>query len=339
MEWNSGFSALYELRTVDPVSFLDSGSLDFTAGTIDRTGTGLIESADLTMTENPGECIVRVYLRARQTADGNRIPLFTGITSAPEKRLDGKRISYNVECYSVLKPVDDILVERGYFAPAGAEAAAIVADLLGVGPAPVVVESGSPCLVESIVAEDTMSRLDVAWLILDAIGWRIRIDGNGTVYVCSAAREPSALFDAMENDVLEMSVTDKQDWFSVPNCIRVLSGDSYSEFIDDDPDSAVSTVARKRTRGGNGEIWMSDSASTLGDNESLAEYALRILRDAQSPARSVSYARRYRPDVLVTDLVSLHLPGVGIDGTFKITSQRVELGFGCRTSEEVTQVG
>ena len=184
-----------------------------------------------------------------------------------------------------------------------------------------------------------MSRLDMAWLILDAVGWRIRIDGSGTVHICSAASEASAMFDALGNDVIENAVTDSQDWYSVPNCIRVTSGDTYAEFIDDDPDSDVSTIARKETRGGTGEIWMTESASALGDNESLAEYAIRILRQAQEPARSVSYSRRYQPDVLVTDLVIIHLPGIGIDGTFKVTSQRIDLGYGCRTSEEVTQVG
>ena len=65
MDWRGGFSAQYELKRVDPVSFNDMGSLDFISGTIDKTDTGLMESADLQMTENPGECWVRVYLKAR----------------------------------------------------------------------------------------------------------------------------------------------------------------------------------------------------------------------------------------------------------------------------------
>lgn len=339
MEWSSGFSALYELTKVDPVSFKDAGSLDFTAGTIDRTNTGLMESAELTMTENPGECWVRVYLKAKQESNGERIALFTGLTSAPERRLDGTRESFNVECYSVLQPAADVLVDIGYYAPAGADAAQLVAGLLDVGPAPVVVEGESPSLTEAIVAEDDMSRLDVAWLILDAIGWRLRIDGDGTVRICAAASEAAAVFDALENDIIELPITDSQDWFSVPNCIRVTSGSSYAEFKDDDPDSSVSTAARRTSRGGTGEIWMTKKASALGDNESLSEYSLRMLREAQAPARSLSYARRYRPDVLATDLVTLHLPGIGIDGTFRVESQKVELKYGCRTSEEVVAVG
>lgn len=338
MDWNKGFSAQYDLMKVDPVSFLDIGFLKFTAGTIDSKKDGMMQSADLTMTEDPGECWVRVYLKARQTTGGARVALFTGLTSAPERKMDGVRPTYNVECYSVLKPVDDVLVPRGYYAPAGADAAALVAELLSVGPAPVEVDPDGPSLVEAIVAEDDMSHLDVAWLILDAIGWRMVIDGSGTVRICPPATESSATFDTRNNDVIELALTDEQDWFSVPNCIRVVSGQQYVEYKDSDPNSRVSTVSRKANRGGTGEIWMSDSASSIGSNESLAEYAMRTLRSQQSPARTVGYSRRFNPAVMIGDLVTLGLSSAGISGTFRVTSQKIDLGYGCRTTEEVVAV-
>lgn len=338
MNWNNGFSAQYDIMKVDPVSFLDTGSLKFTAGTIDTTDTGLMQSADLTMTENPGECWVRVYLKARQSDDGARVALFTGLTSVPERTLDGTRTTFNVECYSVLKPIDDVLVPRGYYAPAGADGPSLVYELLKIGPAPVVIDSDGPRLVESIVSEDDMSNLDVAWLILNAIGWRLRIDGDGTIHIRAAATEPSAVFDTQGNDVIELSMTDSQDWFTVPNCIRVVSGEQYVEYKDDDPQSNVSTIARKATRGGNGEIWINDTASSIGTNESIAEYAVRILREKQAPARSISYKRRYRPDIFTTDLITLNLASVDIEGTFRIKSQNITLGYGCQTSEEVVAV-
>ena len=338
MNWNDGFSALYELMKVDPVSWYDSGSFDLVSGSVRHMDSGLLESADLTMTENPEECWVRVYLKAKQESGGARTPIFTGLTSVPERTGDGTRITYRVECYSVLKPLEDILTPRGYYAPAGAEGAQLVRELLSVGAAPVVVDGESPALLEPIVSEDSTTRLGMAQMILDAIGWRLRISGDGTIHVCEAASEPVAVFDTMDNDIIENATTDSQDWFSVPNCIRVVSGERYVEYKDDDPDDPTSTVSRKAARGGNGEIWLSDSASGLGDKESLAEYAMRKLAESQSPARKVTYARRYRPDVLVSDLVTLHLPVIGIDGQFKITSQTIELSHGARTSEEVVMV-
>ena len=49
MDWNKGFAALYEIKKVDPVSFMDMGSFDFTAGSITRSDDTLVESAELTM--------------------------------------------------------------------------------------------------------------------------------------------------------------------------------------------------------------------------------------------------------------------------------------------------
>lgn len=338
MNWNDGFSALYELMKVDPVTWYESGSFDFVSGSVKHIDSGLLESADLSMTENPGECWVRVFLKARQDAGGARTPIFTGLTSVPERTGDGTRIMYRVECYSVLKPLEDILTPRGYYAPAGADGAQLVKDLLKVGAAPVEVEGESPALIEPIVSEDSTTRLDMAWMILDAIGWRLRITGDGVIHVCEKTDEPVALFDTFDNDVIENATTDSQDWFTVPNCIRVVSGDKYVEYKDEDPDDPTSTVSRKEARGGNGEIWVNETPSGLGDQESLAEYAMRKLAESQHPARKITYARRFRPDVLVGDIVTLHLPVINIDGQFKITSQTIELSHGARTSEEVVQV-
>ena len=229
MNWNKGFSALYEIRKVDPVSFLDMGSFDLTAGSITRSDDSLVESADLTMKEDPGECWIRIYLKAKQDGGGVRTALFTGLTSTPERSVDGDRVTYPVECYSVRKIADDTLVRRGYYAPAGIEGGRLAAELLSVGPAPVVIDENSPCLLEPVIAEDTDTNLSMAWKIVDAIGWRIRIAGDGTICICPQASDISATFDALVNDSIEPKISDCRDWYSIPNCFRVISGDSYAE--------------------------------------------------------------------------------------------------------------
>ena len=330
MNWNKGFSALYELRKVDPVSFLDMGSFDFTGGAITRSDDALIESADLTMKADPGECWIRIYLKAKQGEDGERVALFTGLTSTPERSVDGNRVTYPVECYSVLKPAEDTLLKRGYYAPAGIEGGRLAAELLSVGPAPVVCEEDSPCLLEPVIAEDTDTNLSMVWKIVDAIGWRIRITGDGTVHICPQAQEVGAVFDALENDSIEPKISDMQDFFNLPNCFRAISGDAYAEARDEE-----SIRRRKESRGGTGEIWEQDSAAAMNEGESLAQYAVRKLKEAQAPARSIKYDRRFRPDVTVRDLVRLHYPKQGIDGVFRVSEQKITLGHGCRTTEEV----
>ena len=183
MNWNEGLSALYELKTVDPVSWMDSGSLDFIEGSITKTDSELIESASLKMTEMIGESWVRVYLKAKQTGTGARVAVFTGLATTLNQNIDGWRSEYPVSCFSVLKPAKETLTPRGYYIPAGAPAAQIAAELLSVGPAPVTFEGNAPDLLESIVTEDSDTNLSVAWNVLNAIGWRIRILGDGHIHI------------------------------------------------------------------------------------------------------------------------------------------------------------
>lgn len=333
MDWNSGYSALYELRSVDPVSWMDSGFLDFTGGTINRKESGLIESADLKMTDRIREGWVRVYLLARQANSSARVPVFTGLAMTPQRDLDGTRESYSTECYSVLKPAEDTLTPRGYYVPAGASGAQVAAGLLGVCPAPVTYDENGPSLLEAIVTEDSDTNLSLAQKILESIGWRIRISGDGSIRICPAAKDPVTRYSAFDADAIEPKVTDSDDWYECPNCIRVVSGDKYVEVRDEESDLSVGV--RKASRGGTGEIWKQENVSSIGDGESLAEYALRKLKEAQSHAREIRYYRRFYPDLTVSDLVSLHYPGVGIDGNFRVTSQTLTLGYAVRTDEKV----
>ena len=334
MNWTTGFSARYYMELVDAASWRDIERYDITGGSIARSAGDLMEAADIDMTEIPGggDAWVRVYLDARQGDSGDRQALFTGLLSAPTATWDGVRKTYKTECYSVLKPPADVLLSRGWYAPAGTVGATLAAELLSVGAAPVSCDNGSPRLVTAVVAENGETHLSMARKILAAIDWRIRISGNGEIHVCPKAASPSATFDALENDIVELAVTDSRNWFSCPNVFRAISGDLMAIARDDDPNSPLSTVSRGR------EIWREEANCALSDNENIAAYALRRLAEEQAPVRTVSYARRYQPDVYIGDIVTLNHPAQGISGEFRITSQKIELGYGARTTEEAQEV-
>lgn len=336
MNWNTGFTALYELRRVDPISWRDVGSFELISGNISKSKGGLIESADFTMTENPGECWLRVYLKARQGASGERVALFTGLASAPQRSLNGNNITHKVECYSVLKPVDDVLLPRGYFAQAGAPAAQAAAELLSIGPAPVRYDSMSPSVGRAIVAEDKDSYLSMAQKIVDSIGWYIRINGNGEIEITPKPDWVAAIFDEHENDCIEVNITDKNDWYSAPNCLRITFGNDCIVVRDTNVSSSLSIPSRQSNRGGTGEIWKQESLSSLADTDTLQGYAERRLKELQAPARKISYSRRFHPDVGIGDKIRLHLPGHGIDDVFVVDSQKITLGYNAKVSEEVS---
>ena len=326
MNWIEGYSAQYYMTILDPATWRDLRTVDILGGTVTRTEDGLLESADVELTEYIGEQFVRIYLSADQNGDGGRAAVFTGLLQTPGVEWDGSRRTYHAECYSVLKPVDDILLPRGWYAETGKAATDILSDLLDVL-APVQVEKTAPALSQYIVAESKETRLSMAEKILNAIGWRLRITGEGVIEVLEAPAEPVARFDTRTNDIIELAVTDTQDLFNCPNVYRAVSKDQTVEIRDED-----AIAARGR------EIWAEDSKAVISTGESLAEYAERQLAKLQTPERTISYNRRFLPGITAGDLVELNLPDQEITGTFRVTKQSIELGYNATISEDVVQI-
>lgn len=334
MNWNRGFTARYFAKVVDAQSWRDIEEFDIISGSISNTESGLRTSADLTCKEynESIEQWIRVYLDARQDGSGELVPLFTGLSTSPEREIDGNLITIPLTCYSVLKPCQDVLLQRGWYAPAEISCDVILKSLLRVTPAPVVFDENIPSLNNAIIAEDGESNLSMIEKILNAINWRLKINGDGTINIMPKATDISASFDALDNDSIEPQVSTERDWFKCPNVFRAIEDDLSAVARDDSPDSPLSTVSRGR------EIWLEETNCDLGDNESIADYAIRRLKEEQSVAFSVEYTRRFNPDIQASDRIRLHYPLQNIDGEFEIISQDISLGFGCRTSEEVRKV-
>lgn len=363
MDWSKGYSARYQMTEVDPVTWRDIDTLRFTGGKIDRSADGLKESADIDMTDDPGEKWIRIYLDARQNGTAFRTAIFTGLTSTPKKEMEGRRNSYSVACYSVLKPCDDILMSRGWYAPAGSDGAKLIAKLLKVI-APVrysgqktiintidyitdengetlttetdqplgiitsAVTGGdivSPKLSTAIIAEDGETRLTMAQKIADAINWNIRITGMGEIDIEPYNTEIKAVFSP-DADMIEPKLSVENDWYSCPNVFRAIMDGMAAVARDDSADSRLSTISRGR------EIWQEETDCDLSGSETLSAYAIRRLKELQNPSKKVSYDRRYNPDVAIGSYVRLNYPQ--ISGTVKVTSQSVTLGYACTTAEE-----
>lgn len=333
MNWNNGFSATYYAYVLDRASWRELKRLQITGGSIKHDTDGLRESADVDCVgyREEKEQWIRIYLDARQNGATAHVPVFTGLASSPSREIDGVYETSTLQCYSVLKPAADVLLDRGYYVLRGSNGAEVVRSLLSVSPAPVVVTGSASTLQENIIAEDGETRLSLADKILAAINWRMSIDGDGTIRIGPRPLKATVVFDPLENDCIEPQISVERDWYECPNVFRATFGDLTAVARDDDPNSDLSTVTRGR------EIWAEESSAQIGSGESVAEYARRRLTELQSVALSASYDRRYRPDVAVGDLIRLHYPRQGLDGVFRVESQSIELGYGARTSEEVVQ--
>lgn len=333
MEWSSGYSATYYAYIIDPVSWRETTRLEITGGSINRTSAGLRDSADIECTGyQSAEQYIRVYLDVVQAGESVHEAIFTGLATSPSRDIDGNYERNTLACYSVLKAANDVLLRRGYYVPAGMNGALAITDLLSVIPAPVTAEGSAPGLQFAIIAEEGETRLSMADKVLDAIGWRMRITGDGTVVLAPKATEAAAQFDPLDHDVLEPSITVNYDWFDCPNVFRAVAEDLSAVARDDDPDSPLSTVSRGR------EVWAEETSCDLNTGESISEYAVRRLKELQTVRLTAGYSRRYDPGVLVGDLVRLRYPAQGLDGLYRVTSQSVSLSYGASTTEEVEAV-
>lgn len=330
MIWNKGYTSSCYVTTVDKDSWRDEERIEITSGSISRSTKDLRESAqvgcvDYDQTE---ERWVRIWMDTRQEGDSAHVAMFTGLATSPDRDINGRLITNDVVCYSVLKPAQDVLLRRGWYAPAGANGAELAAQLLSVTPAPKEVTENAPLLQSSIIAENGESHLSMALKLIDAINWRIRITGEGVIQILPKPIEAGVTYDCLDNDAVQPVLTTGYDWYSCPNVFRAISGGSSATAIDDDPDSVFSTVSRGR------EIWKEESSCKLNATETLQEYANRRLKELQRVVYSASYDRRFHPDLYVGDLVRLHYPEQDIDGSFTITSQSIDLAAGGKTAEK-----
>ena len=330
MNWDKGFEATYYAMIVDKNSWRDLERFEILGGEISRTGGELRESANIDcISYDRGEQWIRIWMDVRQNGAAEHVALFTGLATSPADDIDGSVTRNTLECYSVLKPAQDVLLPRGWYAASGTTGTVVINDLLkDVTPAPLEISEGAPRLKQNIIAEEGESNLSMTEKILTAINWRIRITGDGYIQVCPKASKPSLKCSVLEYDVVEPKLTKGYDWYGCPNVFRAISGDDSATAIDDSVYSPLSTVSRGR------EIWAEESSCELNDSETLYEYAERRLKESQKVSEKVSYDRRFYPGILVSDIITLHYPEKGIDGNFEISSQRVEIGYGAKTTEE-----
>lgn len=336
MDWTKGFSALYYMTIVDRDTWRDIERVDITGGSVSRTNSNLIESADIDCVRyDKGEQWIRLYLDAKQeVSETAHTPLFTGLATSPANSINGNLITNSLECYSVLKPADDVPVKKGYFVAQKSDVPYLIKnELLTDTPAPVVVDGEAPKLQKTLLAESGETKLSMATKLLTAINWRFRITGDGTIHICPKEQEVVASFDALEIDSVEPQINVEYDWYKCPNVfMAVIDGVTYTA-RDDNPNSVLSTINRGR------EIWEVEESPTLNTGETATQYVNRRLKELQTVIMKTSYNRRYYPNITVGDRVNLNYPAQGITGTFQITSNNFSLNYGATVSENANRVG
>lgn len=334
MNWIKGFEATYYMTIVDRDTWKDLERIEITEASVNVADSDLRQSAEVgCVNYDQGEQWIRLWLDARQSgSQPEHVAMFTGIATSPTRTINGVLRKDKLECYSVLKPAEEIPLQRGWYAPKGRDGTQIIKELLKVTPAPVIIDEGSSgILSQSIIAENNESHLTMVGKILKAINRRIWIEGDGTVHVSPKADSIVASFDPLENDAVQTTLDISNDLYKCPNVFQAFIGDA-SAIARDESDSPISIPSRRR------EVWKTEDNCDLNDGETLLQYAQRRLKEEQTVAVQVSYNRRFVPNVSVGDYIRLHYPEQGVDGMFVVKSQSFNLEYGAQVSETSEKV-
>lgn len=330
MDWNKGFTYKLYGRIVDPSSWADKEQFNIPEGTISKTDSEIRESANITVLDfNPvGEQWIRVYMDISQNDDSYHVPLFTGIATSPSFDVDGIVSRTKMECYSALKPLEDIVLPRGWYARAYRETDRILKELFESTPAPVEYAEDLPTLERHLVSEDNESCLSMLDKMVEALDLTVRISGDGRIRIARTDYEPQATFTPTDFDIIEPQLTIKNDWYECPNVVMAIDDELMAIARDDNEDSSLSVQNRGR------EIWYVEDGVDLGEDESLAEYARRTLQKKQMAVETLSYKRRFVPDLQIGDCVRIRYPQFA--GIYRIMTQRFDMDGS--VSEEVARL-
>lgn len=334
MDFTKGYKAAFYAVFLDAVTWSEQERFDIVSGSVSRTNNGLRSTAELVVREydQPIDRWIRIYMDADQEGDRAHVPLFTGIVSTPGSDHNGALTSIHLSAYSPLKAAEDIKLQLGWYAPAGASGVRVIQKLLKNQPAPVVVNGTGRMLSESIIAEQNDNCASMTDEILSAMNWKMQISGDGTIILSEKESEPEPveILSADNNDVIETSFSKSRDWFACPNVLIASTGSQTAEARDDNPNSELSTVSRGR------EVQVMEENVQLSESENISQYAERRLRELQVRTETASYQRRFLPDVNVED--SVRIAYRNLSGVYEVESQTTELGVAGRTQEGVKRV-
>lgn len=340
MDWKKGFTATYYLSFVDINTWRDTQRVEITGGSVKRELSGLRTSADVDCV-NYGETtekLVRIWLDTNQigVVDDNHIPLFTGYATYPDRKINGNIETETLQCYSILLPANDVYLPRGWYAPIDIDVKTLIRQLLKPTRATVdifdIKKKKSSTLSKAVIAEMGETNLSMVEKLLSVMNWRMWIDGMGTIKITEYDPKAVGTFDSIINDVIEPSLTVNHDWFDCPNVFRAIMDDQSAIAYDRDSDTPMSINNRGR------EVWYEEENVDLNTGENLEEYAKRRLKELQRVSTTITYDRRFNPDVYPTDVVRLSYPRQNIKGLFMVSSQTINLGFNAKTSEEVIAI-
>ena len=334
-DWSRAYAAWWRVRRVDPETWECVGDVDgITSATVTRGSDELGECGSFELSLSPDEPLptgwVRIEAVVEQDGESEVVDVATLLMVEGDSTYGRGVRRVTAAGLSALWPASTRAFRGGSYAPRSADGAAWVADLLASSiDAPVSVAGGFT-LTDYIVFKSGTTYLDACRQVLDAAGWRLRVDGRGEVLVCPPPTEPA--LDVTPSNVADgIALAAAVD--NVPNTYVAIEGTQVEVAVNADPASPTSTVSMGYP------VELVDESPKRVGGESLLGYAERKLTEARMRAvRTYTWTRDFAPDVVPGDLVHATVLSAALDAVLRVESQTLACGQGLTLQESAAQM-
>lgn len=331
-DWTQSMQRTYEYYTVDPETWTDVKKLDtIKSCTISRDSDAeTLGSASIGLTELIGECYIRVYMITIQNGVTEKHPLGTFFVQTPSSSFDGKVRDVTVDAYTPLLELKENPPPLGYSILKGENIMKKAYQLVREhARAPVVGVENSETLYYDFVADTSETWVTFLSDLISNAKYTFSLDELGRILFAPkqdiASLQPVWTFNDDGKSILYPEISVNHDLYGIPNVVEVIysSGSDYyyARVVNDDENSPVSTVKRKR------EIIHREINPNFTGNpteEEVQKYAEQLLSELSSIEYTISYSHGYCP-VRVGDCVRINYASAGItDIKAKVISQSIK---------------
>jgi len=306
VDYSQGYTARWRLQKLDVSTWVPMEDVpNVISFSLDKDGTDtapLLETGSVEIDVSRGGAFYpgwyRMSMVVEQSGALDVVPIATLWFEATKGTVTGYNDKDSADGRSVLYPASVAILDTDKYAPKGVDGAAWCANFLRKHtPAPVNVE-GSFTLEDYYVFQEETKVLEAVWTLLDAGGFCIQIDGDGTINIRPKPTEPALVLSRNTSAILSASYDYTQDSSNTPNVYVAIDGDSRARAENNDPYSQTSTVSRGF------EVVTVDTSPVRVNGETLQSYAERRLYEERTMVeRVLVYTREYWPDVAPFSIV------------------------------------
>lgn len=341
INWSETMQQTFEFYIVDPSTWKDKSKLDnVTSCRINRDESNeTLGSATIDCDSILDECYIRVYLVVIQNGETNKVPLGTFLVQTPSTDFDGKVMSTSLDAYTPLSELKDGLPPLGYSIIKDTEIMSLATKICEEHMrAPVVGTKSTDKLYDDFVSNTNDTWLSFVRDLIASAKYKINLDPMGrTIFEPIqdvASLQPVKIYDDDNSSILYPDISDERDLYGVPNVVEVVcstdAGYLFSRVVNDDPNSAISTVNRGRE-----VVYRKNNPDIVGlpSQAYLDTYAEQLLRNLSCLEHKITYKHGYC-DVRVGDCVMLNYRRAGLNNVkAKVISQSITCETGCPVEE------